>query len=270
MNKVCVKVNCYKGFSYEETLKGISDAGFKYVELSTSNGNSLGLSQNSSIEDVEKLKNDLDKYGLSAIAIGGNSYLMDDDTSKLLNNIRLAKLFNCKYVDTTMFNARNDAGKKATDEDIIKHINFYIPYLEDNNLDLVIELHGDYARGTVLSKLLNKVNSNHVHINYDTGNALFWGKLSVEEMLVDFKDNIHNVSFMHIKDKLDDIDVWNFPAIGKGYIPFEKVFDILKINRNESTLAVEIEFTEKGVDNVEEVNQALKDSYIYLQSMDMI
>lgn len=86
-------------------------------------------------------------------------------------------------------------------------------------------------------------------------------------MLEDFKENIYNVSFMHLKDKLGNINVWNFPAIGKGYIPFENVFAIIKENKNTSTLVVEIEFTDKGVSDVKEVDEALIDSANYLKSL---
>ena len=266
-NIVCVKINCYKGFSYEDTLDGIKKAGFKYLELSTSNGNSLNMCQDMSQEDIDKLKKDLNERGLQAIAIGGNSYLMDDDTTKIIKNIKLAKEFNCKYIDVTVYNARNDSEAITSDEDIVNHIKAYIPYLEENNLDLVIELHGQYSTGNKISNILKLVNNNHVHINYDTGNALFWGNLNVEEMLIDFNNNINNISFMHLKDKLGAINEWNFPAIGKGYIPFEIIFKELSEN---ITLAVEIEFTAAGVKDVNEVHQALIDSATYLKSLGLI
>lgn len=270
MYRVCVKINCYKGFSYLDTLDGICNAGFKYIELSTSKGNSLNLYQDSSIEELKTLQKDLKDRNIQPIAIGGNSYLMDDDTSKILKNIELAKIFGCEYIDTTMFNARNDKGFQATEEEIINHIRFYIPYLEENNLDLVIELHGDYATGEVLSNILKKINSNNVHINYDTGNALYCGNLSVEDMLKDFNENIDYVSFMHLKDKLGEINEWNFPALGEGYIPFESIKEIIEKNNKDITLSVEIEFTDKGVSDVEEVHKALIDSYRYLRSIKFI
>ena len=266
-NVVCVKINCYKGFGFDETINGIKNAGFNYVELSTSKDNSLGLSQDSSLEELKTIKNKLNDVGLKAVALGGNSYLLDEDKSKILKNIELAKYFDCKYIDTTMFNARNDAGLLADKKDIVSCINYYLPYLENNNLDLVIELHGSYATGKNLKDILQDINSNHIHINYDTGNALYWGGLCVEEMIRDFKESINYVSYMHLKDKLDGINVWNFPALGAGYIPFKEIFVELEKHNNNSTLAVEIEFTEKGVSNVEEVNQALVDSYKHLKSL---
>lgn len=268
-NKISIKVNCFKGFPYEQTLSGIKNAGFNFVELSTSNGNSLGLSQDMSLDQINNIKDDLNKRKLTPIAIGGNSYIMDDDTSKIISNIKLAELFECKYIDTTVFNARNDKGIIAKDEDVIKHIQYYIPYLEQYNKTLVIELHGEYSTGKSLINILKTTNNEHIKINYDTGNVIFYANYDVEEMMNDFSNCINYVGFMHLKDKLDDKSVWNFPAIGKGYIPFEKIFEILQNANNSSPLIVEIEFTEKGVKDIEEVNSALLDSANYLQSLNI-
>lgn len=263
-NKVGVKINCYKGFDYNQTFNGIKDAGFKYVELSVSKGNSCGIFQDTPSDKLNEIKNDLTKRGIVPIALGGNCFLMDDDTSKLLKNIELAKFFGCKYVDTTVFNARNDSGVFTSNEDIANKINYFVPYLEKNGLDLVIELHGEYATGEKLSKILDLVNSKNVHINYDTGNAIYWGKLSLEEMLIDLKKCIDKVSYMHIKDKLGEYDEWNFPSIGRGYVPFKEIFKLLNDN---ITLCVEIEFTQSGVNDVKEVNDALLDSANYIINM---
>ena len=72
---------------------------------------------------------------------------------------------------------------------------------------------------------------------------------------------------MHLKDKLGPLDEWNFPALGSGYVPFKKIFNELENKNNNTTLTVEIEFTDKGVNNVEEVEQALIDSANYLKSI---
>lgn len=263
-NKVSVKVNCYKGFDYNETFDGIKNASLKYVELSTSNGNSINLSQDSSKDVLNRIKEDMSIRNITPIAIGGNSYIMDEDKSKIIKNIELADFFGCKYVDVTVFNARNDSNLIASNKDIAEHIKYYIPFLEKYNLDLVIELHGEYSTARKLNEILNLVNSKHVHINYDTGNALYWGKLSIDEMIEDLKSCIDNVSYMHIKDKLDDNNVWNFPAIGEGYIPFNKIFDIIK-EKDDITLCIEIEFTSAGPKDLNEVNQSLVNSVNYIK-----
>lgn len=266
-NRVCVKINCYKGFSYEETLNGIKNAGFKYIELSVSKGNSIGLTQDISDDELLNIKKDINERGLVPVAIGGGSFLMDEDTSKIIRNIELAHLLDCKYVDTTVFNAHNETLQKSQDEKVISKIQTFIPYLEKYNLDLVLELHGSFATGKSLRSIVKSVNNKHIHINYDSGNALFWGGLEVDEMLKDFKDNVELVSYMHLKDKLDKKNVWNFPALGKGYIPFKDILNILNDNNNDATLCVEIEFTENGVKDVEEVDKALLDSATHLKQL---
>ena len=266
-NKVCVKINCYKGFSYEETLNGIRNAGFKYVELSVSKGNSIGLTQDICDDELLSIKKDINERGLVPLAIGGGSFLMDEDTSKIIRNIELAHLLDCKYVDTTIFNAHDETSQKPLDEEVISKIEIFIPYLEKYNLDLVLELHGSFATGESLRNIVHSVNSKHIHINYDSGNALFWGGLEVDEMLKDLNENVKFVSYMHLKDKLDKKEVWNFPALGKGYIPFKDIMNILKDNNNNATLCVEIEFTKDGVKDVREVDEALLDSASHLKQL---
>lgn len=266
-NNVCVKINCFKGFSYEDTLNGIKNAGFHYLEISTSNGNSLNLSQDMNEEKLKEFKNDLDRRDLKVCSVGGNSYLMDEDIKPILENIRIGSYLGCKYVVANVFNPRCDNEKETDNKEVAKHILRYIPYLEENNMDLVIELHGKYATGKKVKEILDIVNSDYVHINYDTGNALYWGKLEVSEMLIDFKETINSITHLHLKDKLGPLNEWNFPAIGKGYMPFARIFDILKDNNNNANISVEIEFTEKGPSDVNEINQALIDSAKFLKDL---
>lgn len=270
MNKVCVKINCYKGFTYDETLNGIKNAGFKNVELSVSPGNSLNINHDMTIDELKVFLKDMNDRGLTPISLGGNSYIMDEDQTKIIKNIEMAHILGCKYIVETVFNPRNDSDSFSTDEDIANHIRFYIPYLEKYDLDMVIELHGNYSTGKSICNILKLINNDHVHINYDTGNAIFWGKLDIDEMVNDYKESIDNISYMHVKDKLDDKDIWNFPAVGKGYIPFNEIFDYMKSKNNTSTLSVEVEFTANGPKDVEEVNKALIDSANYLESLGFV
>lgn len=71
---------------------------------------------------------------------------------------------------------------------------------------------------------------------------------------------------MHLKDKLGDKGEWNFPAPGKGYIDFPRIFSELRNAGNNCPFSIEIEFTPKGTANAEEVDQAIKDAAEYLIS----
>ena len=59
-------------------------------------------------------------------------------------------------------------------------------------------------------------------------------------------------------------NVWDFPAVGKGWINFPRFFKQLEEAGNNAPYSIEIEFTAAGPKDLEEVHQAVKDSAEYL------
>jgi len=80
----------------------------------------------------------------------------------------------------------------------------------------------------------------------------------------DLRDCIDDVAYVHLKDKAGEANVWDFPAVGKGWINFPGFFKQLEDKGNNSPYSIEIEFTAAGPKDIEEVNQAVKDSAAYL------
>jgi sugar phosphate isomerase/epimerase len=74
---------------------------------------------------------------------------------------------------------------------------------------------------------------------------------------------------MHIKDKIGGFKEWNFPALGKGHVDFPGIFKLLDEAANDCPLSIEIEFTDAGSKDLNEVNQAVLDSYNYLKNLGM-
>ena len=153
----------------------------------------------------------------------------------------------------------------VADEVVVEHINRFIPYLEEYDITLVIELHGNHCTGKILNNIVRLCNSNRIKINYDTANAIFYANFSNEELLNDIEQHIDLINYFHIKDKLGEKNEWNFPALGKGYVPFKEIFNILNKHNNNSLLCAEIEFTKDGPKDIEEINQAVLDSAKYLK-----
>ena len=60
--------------------------------------------------------------------------------------------------------------------------------------------------------------------------------------------------------------MWDFPALGKGWIDFPMVFDKLEQAGNHCPFSIEIEFTQAGAKDLDEVNQAVRDSAEYLKA----
>ena len=61
-----------------------------------------------------------------------------------------------------------------------------------------------------------------------------------------------------------------FPALGKGYVPFPELFAMMDAADNMSPYSIEIEFTQAGPKDLAEINQAVKDSADYLRAQGFI
>ena len=61
----------------------------------------------------------------------------------------------------------------ASNEIIVQNISVFLPYLEERDMILVLEVHGDHGSGEILKKIVEMVGNSRVKINYDTANAVF-------------------------------------------------------------------------------------------------
>ena len=265
---IAVNSNCYHGYSIEEAIEGIKNAGFKYIELTATKGWTEHVFPDQSFARLLEVKDMLDSAGLIPFAMSGHTNLMDSNRiGDFVNNIRLAHFFGCEYIVSSIGEAHIEDKAVASNEVVAEHIRGFLPYLEKYDMKLVIETHGDHGTGKILGEICELVGSDRVMINYDTANAIFWGYMDKDKMLEDFKESIDRTGYMHIKDKLGDIHEWNFPALGKGYVPFKEIFDSMDAADNMSPYSIEIEFTEKGPKDLEEINRAVLDSAEYLKSL---
>lgn len=270
-NIVAIKTNCYKGYDLDQTVEGIKKTGFKYVELSATPNNSSGISRFVAFNELCDIKEKLKANGLIPISLGGHTNIMDEDlVNDFIHNIKLAKFFGCKYIVTSVGDPHSKEEGIVSDEVVIEHINRFIPYLDEYDINLVIELHGNHCTGKILNNIIRSCKSNRIKINYDTANAIFYAGFNNEELLKDIEDHIDLIDYFHIKDKLGEKNEWNFPAVGKGYVPFDDIFNILNKHNNNSLLCAEIEFTKEGPKDIVEINQAVLDSANYLKEKGFI
>lgn len=259
---IAVNSNTYHGFTLEEAITGISKAGFKYIELTATKGWTEHVFPDMSFEKLVQIKENLSNHELIPYAMSGHCNLMDKERIEdFIMNIRLAAFFGCDYIISSIGEAHLKDKKEVTDEEVAEEIKNLIPYLEEYNLILCLENHGKHATGKQLKKIIDRIDSSRVMINYDTANAIFYGNVNLAE---DIDSCIDKIAHMHLKDKDGEYDEWNFPAIGKGKLDLEMVFEKLEAAGNHCPLSIEIEFTKAGPENLQEVNQAVQDSFDYL------
>lgn len=264
---IAINSNCYHGYSIEEAIAGTKAAGFHYIELTATKGWTEHVFPDQSFARLLEVKDALDAAGIIPFAMSGHTNLMDTERIEdFVRNIRMAHFFGCDYIVSSIGEAHLKDNAVASNEVVAEHIRGFLPYLEKYNMTLVLETHGDHGTGAILGDICRLVDSPRVKVAYDTANAIFWGKLSPEEMVADFRASEPLVSYFHLKDKLGGEQEWNFPALGKGYVPFQPIFDTLEETDNNSPFSIEIEFTEKGPKDLAEINQAVQDSADYLRA----
>ena len=240
-----VNSNCYHGYPIEEALEGIHKAGFRYVELTATKGWTEHVFPTQSFSYLTGLKKKMRDLSLIPFALSGHCNLMDRERMKdFVENIELARFFGCDYIVSSVGEAHLEDKETAGNEILAENIKSVIPLLEDADMPLVLEIHGEHSNGKILKEIVDLIGSSHVRINYDTANAIF---------------------YMHLKDKRGEQREWDFPALGKGTVDFPKIFENLENNKNGCPFSIEIEFTKEGPKDIGEINQAVADSYQYLK-----
>ncbi|MFA7371895.1 MAG: sugar phosphate isomerase/epimerase family protein [Sphaerochaetaceae bacterium] len=262
---VAVSTNTYHGFSLEEALKGISAAGFKYVELTAVNGWTEHVKSTMSEAEIEEVKALLRKYDLNPIALSGHCDLMDAKRlNDFVDNIRLAGKLGCKFIVSSTGEAHFGEKEVVADDLLAENIKKVLPVCEELGIQMVLETHGEYGLGSDLKRVVDLVGSKWLGINYDTANVLFYGKKLPED---DIKDCAEDVLFVHVKDKGGEASEWDFPAPGKGWLKLKETIDYLESKGFTGPLSTEVEFTEaftmrdKKPEDLSVVDAAVKDAY---------
>jgi sugar phosphate isomerase/epimerase len=262
---VAVNSNCYHKYSIEEAIDGIQAAGFHYIELTATKGWTEHVFPNLSFEYLCSVKDRLKAAGIKPFSMSGHCNLMDKERiGDFIANMRLANFFGCDYIVSSIGEAHMKDKATVSNEEVARHIRELVPSLEEYNLTLVLENHGDHATGMIIKNIVELVNSPRVLVNYDTANVIYFAGI---DPLEDMPGCIDKIGYMHIKDKIGGMKEWNFPALGKGHVDFPGLFGMLDKAGNDCPLSIEIEFTQAGSKDLAEVNQAVKDSYAYLKGL---
>ncbi len=259
---IAVNSNCYHGYSIEDAISGIQAAGFRYIELTATKGWTEHVFPDQSFQRLLEVQDKLKAANLTPFAMSGHTNLMD--TARIgdfVNNIRLAHFYGAKYIVSSIGEAHLEDKAVASNEVVAGHIRDLVPYLEEYDMLLVLEIHGDHGTGAILADIVDKVGSSRVRINYDTANAIFYGDVDVEK---DFAGCLDKIAYVHLKEKAGGRQEWDFPTLGKGYVPFPALFRQLEDAGNGSPFSIEIEFTQAGPKDLDEINVAVKEAAEYL------
>jgi len=264
-NIIGVVSSTYAYYDLENMLEGISNAGFKYVELASILFPGQTYKEHVFIDsdNAKKSAELCDKYGITIIAICAHGRLMKDNAIENFKKcINTANELGVSYVCTGTGNVRNKEDKKR----FYKEISVLGEYAANKNINICLEIHdGWFCNGKIATEVVKKIGMDNIKINYDTANVIYYGNVRPEE---DIKNVINeNLGHVHLKDKRGGYKIWDFPPLGEGEIDFEVIFNELK--NYSGTMCVEIEFDGKR-HQLKKINNAVKNSYEFLKSFNLI
>ena len=262
---LAVTTACYVGFALEDALEGISKAGFPSVEIVAAQGipgaehikvNSVGESE------IASLKKKLIDANLKLISIAGYSDLTKPEsvayTKKCLD---VAQKLGVRIITT---GCGRDASPEAVKQ-FYKNMEELGEYALGKGVTIGVETHGGITpTGEQLAKAIKEINSMAVRINYDTGNAIFYGGVKPEE---DIKYALEYLVHVHLKDNIGGKDSYNFPPVGEGDVDFEAIFKTLEENNYMGGFSVEIEYEKGRQKTVDLIDRGVASSLNFLDEL---
>lgn len=263
--RIIVNSNCYHSYSVYDAVDGIAGCGFHAVELTATKGWTEHAAPSMSLHELAAIASYIEKKGLEIPSMSGHVNLMDDQRiDDFLDNIRLAHFFGASIIVSSIGEAHLQDRQKGGIDTIRRNLDRVLPLLDRYGMNLVLETHGEHGTGTAIRDVVRQIDSPLVGICYDTANVIFYGGVKGTE---DLEASADWVRYVHIKDKAGKEKEWSFPALGKGYVDFPALLRVLDEHDNPSPLSIEIEFTQQGARDLDEVNQAVRDSAQYLISL---
>jgi len=184
--------------------------------------------------------------------------------------MRFAKNLGTKIINTF-------SGPLERIETFYKNIKSVDKLAKSMDLIVALETHGDIISDRSSLRVIEKVNSENVRINYDFVNSFHSakGKIDLEK---DFESVLPYIVYLHIKDTRLEKDIWHFTQIGKGIIDYREIFKVLKKIPQKIPMSIELplrlEMKEdkapkktKPPLEIEQINKIVSDSLSYIRRL---
>ena len=252
-------------YSVDDTLKGISEAGFRFVELLATSGDLTHITPKlceMNNESAEKLKKKLKRYNLRLSGIyyyqGQENLFIDSSGLKIFKIIDGCCLLSSKFLITDMDFINNEKKWGL----FYKNIGGVLEYAAIKGIIICFDIHGQWCcNGKNAAYIINKVGHPNLKINYCTGNAIYWGNSKPED---DIDYALPFLGRVHLKDSTGRPRDYDFPALGEGIINFENI--LFKLKDFKGPVSIEVELDGKN-NSLKEINTAMLRSRDFLKDI---
>jgi len=270
-----VGTNAYDGYPLEVMLEQISKVGAKFVEIAAIKGYFEHVRpEKMSGEEKEKIKALLKKNNLSCESFSSHVDLTEEGILPVFKKrMEFAKEIGAKIVNTNS----GPLGKEKKLYEVIKEVDEYAKSLE---LIVALETHGDIISGGEDIKIIKKIDSPNIKMNYDFGNVFYFsgGKIRPEKDFEKALEYPECICHLHIKDIKFENNEWKIVPIGEGVVDYERVFYLLEKNRVSFPASIELPLRlggkkEEGLKKInpvlplDEINNIIKRSLDYVRKV---
>ena len=258
-NPLAGHTNTYHTYSLEQALAGISEAGYRNVELSAV----PEWTEHVQLDGKDEVRRMLDGYGLTPVSLSAHSDLTTREGLEWgVRAVRWAADFGIPIVNTAI---GGHASQEEDEQAFLQNISELADAAEDAGVTVALEIHGDImASGERTLPLLERIGRESIKVNYDTANVEYY---SGDKAVDDLPRIAPYLAHVHLKDTVGGKGVWNFPALGSGSVDFERVLAILRDAGYGGPFSVELEFEGEPWPPLEEVNESMRRSYEHLSRL---
>ncbi len=221
---------------------------------------------------LNRIKNLLDKSDLEPVVAwghpdgfeGGKKPEAVEDLKKHLNSCQVLNADVMRIVVSSLSFRHEPHGPQI--ERVSKILKEIMPLVEDYGIKLAIENHFDFTSDEIL-EILDRVGSDSLGVNFDTGNALRIGENPVEAA----RKLIDKIYATHIKDVAplyggNPADWYFFASVpaGKGIVDIPALARVFKENRYQGVMTLEIDYLNPKFGDED---QAVAESIDYLKEI---
>ena len=231
---------CFKPYTLEEALRGLSEAGFENVEIGAVKGflehldpDRLGPAE---IDETRKL---LDRLGLRCVSLSGHAPLHLDEGLRRLRAVLAA----AKALDVLVLNTFTGDAETAEEVERFKaNVRMIADEAEATGIRLCLETDSNLLPTAEIGmRLLDEIGHDWIQINYDPGNVVYYVGASPE---IDIRNGLGRYGHIHLKDQRGGKGALDFPVLGEGELDLGSILRDVAGSGFSGPVSMEIEFTD--------------------------
>lgn len=256
---------CFKPYTLEEALRGVSEAGFENVEIGAVKAflehldpDRLGPAE---LDDVKRL---LDRYELRCVSLSGHAPLHLDEGMRRLRNVLAAG----RELDVLVLNTfTGDAETREEVDRFTANARVLADEAREAGIRLCIETDSNLMPTAEIGmQLLDDIGHDWIQINYDPGNVVYYAGARPE---ADIRNGLGRYGHVHLKDQRGGKGSLDFPVLGEGELDLASILRDLADSGFAGPVSMEIEFADYVYPPWEECVEAAQRGKAYWDGLDV-